>query len=179
MGQGITCSNLFTYCLNNPVLFLDRNGRSASLPPMIENGLNLPTSGGIPIEINGTTYYYAIDMQNGEIYEYWFDADGNLVWGRHHSTHNKPWKHKNPHDHKGGKDKNGNNTLVDGPQPVDENFRGPNQSNFQRNTNLNAGYVVAGAVVGVVVYQIAKWAIATILAPPTGGTSYAVAALTP
>ena len=146
---------------------------------MIENGLNLPVGGGIPVTIDGTTYYYAIDIQNGEVYEYWFDADGNLIWGRHHSDHNKPTKHENPHDHKGGKDKNGNNTLVGGPQPVDKNFHGPHQFSYQRETYQNAGYAAAGVVVGIALYQIAKWAIATIFAPATGGGSYAVAALAP
>jgi len=75
--------------------------------------------------------------------------------------------------------KKGNNTLVDGPQPVDEKFHGPDQLAYQRENDLNAGHVVAGVAVGVAVYQIAKWAIATILAPSTGGGSYAFAALTP
>ena len=178
-GQGIISNNMFAYCLNNPVLYLDKSGKSASLPPMIENGLNLPASGGIPVVIDGTTYYYAIDIQNGELYEYWFDVDGNLIWGRHHSDHNKPWKHKDPHDHKGGKDKEGNNTIVNGPQPVDEKFHGPDQLAYQRENDLNAGHVFAGVAVGVAVYQIAKWVIATILAPLTGGGSYAFAALAP
>lgn len=178
-GQGVLGNNTFAYCLNNPILFLDKNGNRASLPPLVEGGLNLPASGGIPVVINGNTYYYAIDIQHGELYEYWFDANGDLIWGRHHSTHRKPWKHTNPHDHKGGKDKNGNNTLVDGPQPVDENFHGPNQSSYRRESKLDAGHVIVGVVASVAVYQIAKWALATILAPPTGGVSYAVAALAP
>ena len=146
---------------------------------MIENGLNLPAKGGIPVIIDGTTYYYAIDIKNGELYEYWFDADGNLIWGRHHTAHKKPWKHDDPHDHKGGKDEKGNNTLVDGPQPVDEKFHGPNQLTHQRENDLNVGNVAASVAVGVVIYQIAKWTIVTLLAPVTGGGSYTVAVLTP
>jgi RHS repeat-associated protein len=178
-GQGVFGNNMFAYCLNNPVLYVDYGGSKASLPPMVENGLNLPASGGIPIEINGTTYYYAIDVQNGQLYEYWFDVDGNLVHGRHHSDHNKPWKHEDPHDHKGGKDKNGNNTLVGGPQPVDEKFHGPDKSVYEPYNKQTAEYVVTGVALGYAVYQVAKWAIATFLAPTTGGGSYAFAALMP
>ena len=178
-GQGLIGNNIFGYCLNNPVLYLDNSGNSASLPPMIENGLNLPAGGGIPVVIEGSIYYYAISVQNGQLYEYWFDINGNLAWGRHHTDHNKPWKHSDPHDHKGGKDKDGNNTLIDGPQPVNEKFQPPEQFASHREDSLNEGYIVAGIIAGVVVYQIAKWTIATVLAPATGGSSYAVAALAP
>ncbi len=178
-GQGLLSNNMFVYCLNNPVLYFDRNGEYPLLPPLIDNGLTLPPTGGIPVVIDGTTYYYAVDYQNGQLYEYWFDGEGNLIWGRHHSDHNKPWKHSDPHDHKGGKDKDGNNTLVNGPQPVDEKFHRPDQSSYKRETNLNTEYIAAGVVVSVIIYQVAKWTIATILAPTTGGCSFAVAALAP
>jgi len=170
---------MIVYCLNNPVLLFDKLGYSASLVPMIENGLNLPAGGGIPVVINGTTYYYAIDIQHGELYEYWFDAEGNLIWGRHNTDHNKPWKHTDPHDHKGGKDEKGNNTLVDGPQPVDNNFHKPEKITAKKESRIDAKEVVTGAAVTVVIYQIAKWALATIFAPATGGGSYAFAAVTP
>ena len=182
IGKGIIYNNIFAYCLNNPIKYLDASGDSASLPPMIENGLNLPSNGGLPVVINGITYYYAIEINNGELFEYWFDAEGNLIWGRHHSNHRTPWKHNNPHDHRGGKDKDGNNTLVGGPQPVDEKFHGPDQLSLQRQNNINEKtvYGVGGGLFAcVVVYQVAKWAIATIFAPATGGGSYVFAALTP
>ena len=160
-------------------MFYDSTGHISTPVPMITGGLNLPLTGGFPVEIGGITYYYAIDMQNGQLYEYWFDADGNLIWGRHHTDHNKPWKHTDPHDHQGGKDKNGNNTLVNGPQPVDNSFHAPEQSVSRSNDYDDIGYVVAGVAVGIVVYQVAKWALATFLAPVTGGGSYLFAGLTP
>ena len=171
---------MFAYCNNNPVIYYDACGSSTALPPMIENGLNLPASGGIPVEIDGTTYYYAIDIQNGELYEYWFDAEGNLIWGRHHSTHKQPWKHDNPHDHQGGKDKNGNNTLVGGPQKPNDKFQPPEQCS-QANINCSKALddIAIGTAIGIVAYQIAKWAIATLLAPATGGGSYVAAGLAP
>ena len=164
-------------------MYLDSSGRSIVLPPVIQNGLNLPAGGGLPVVIDGNTYYYAIDIRNGELYEYWFDGNGNLVWGRHHSNHNKPWAHEKPHDHKGGKDKDGNNTLVGGPQSVDEKFQPPPKQNNDhlQYKAVNNDYieVAMGVAVGVVVYQAIKWAVATVLAPTTGCASFAVAALAP
>ncbi len=175
--------SLFVYVSNNPILYLDSSGRSITLPPVIQNGLNLPAGGGLPVAIDGTNYYYAIDIHNGELYEYWFDVNGNLVWGRHHSFHNKPWAHKNPHDHKGGKDKEGNNTLVGGPQPVDEKFQPPPKQNnnltIKKEVNNDHMKVAIGIAIGVVVYQAIKWTAATVLAPATGCASLAIAALAP
>ena len=59
-----------------------------------------------------------------------------MIWGRHHSTHKQPWKHDNPHDHQGGKDKNGNNTLVGGPQKPNDKFQPPEQCS-QANINCS------------------------------------------
>lgn len=170
---------MFAYCNNNSVMYHDNEGNSAELPPIITKGLNLPASGGIPVEINGPIYYYAIKFDHGQLYEYWFDADGNLIWGRHHSDHNKPWKHDNPHDHQGGKDEKGNNTLVNGPQPVDEKYHAPKQNSSLTKSNETTKNIATGIVVGVVVYQVAKWALATISAPVTGGASYYVASVMP
>ena len=41
------------------------------------------------------------------------------------------------------------------------------------------GYAAVGLVVGYGVYQVAKWAIATFLAPVSGGSSFAIVALIP
>ena len=164
---------MYAYCLNNPILYRDETGHSAALPPMVENGLNLPSSGGWPVEIDGTIYYYATDIQNGQLYEYWFDVDGNLVWARHHSDHKQPHKHEDPHDHKGGKGKGGKNTLVGGPQEVNEKFQPPKRFSYADNPNDNTlDSVKSGVVTGIIVYHVAKWVAATLLAPLTGGGSY-------
>ena len=170
---------MFSYCNNNPVIYWDAEGTFPAEIPMIENGLNLPHSGGMPITIDGTTYYYAIDIQHGELYEYWFDGNGNLVWARHHSNHNKPWAHDDPHDHKGGKDKDGNNTLVTGPLPKNDHFKGPKEIENLISFEDKATSVVTVAAATVVIYQVAKWVLASLLAPPSGGTSYAFALLLP
>ena len=180
-GSELLSNNMFAYCLNNPVLYWDNYGYHAELPPLVENGLNLPPSGGIPVVIDGVTYYYAVSYNSsGELYEYWFNANGDLVWARHHSNHRTPWKHDDPHDHKGGKDKNGKNTLDGGPQPIDDRYKTPDQlSNRQSHSNEALGYALAGVVAGVAIYQITKWTIATIFAPITGGGSFFAAALAP
>ena len=127
-GQGLLGYNMFAYCLNNPVKYVDVTGYSAVEPPMIENGLNLPASGGWPVVIDGELYYYAVKYNgSGELYEYWFNSNGDLVHVRHHSTHGHPKEHDNPHDHTGKKDKNGNNTENKKPEDVDETFQSPKQ----------------------------------------------------
>ena len=168
---------MFAYCLNNPVVYLDVTGCSVTTPPMITGGLNLPTGGGIPIVIDGQSYQYAISYNsNGELYEYWFDTDGNLVWIRHNSDHRTPWKHKNPHDHEGGKDNNGNNTLKSGPLPVDEKFKTPNDTSRSNETSA-FGELAGWALLGYGLYKLGKFAFATAIATPTGGLSYVWAAV--
>lgn len=119
---------MFAYCLNNPIVYVDSSGYRVTAVPFIENGLNLPAEGGIPVSIDGVTYYYAIYYnRGGELYEYWFDCDGNLIHVRHHSTHGNSGIHDDPHDHTGYRDDKGNNTHTKGPEPVDDNFKSPNQ----------------------------------------------------
>ena len=171
---------MFAYCLNNPVLYLDRLGTSAVVPPLIENGLNLPQSGGIPVVINGTTYYYAVSYNSsGELYEYWFDANGDLAHVRHHSTHGNEEHHENPHDHEGTKGKKGKNSIKKERLPVDDNFNSPLESTVPQKDYSKEimGNVTVGIVVGVAVYQLIKWGVATACAPATGGASYVIAAL--
>ena len=161
-------------------MYIDSEGTIPENPPFIANGLNLPVDGGIPIEINGTIYYYAISYNSqGELYEYWFDVDGNLVHVRHHSTHGNAAEHSNPHDHDGKKDKNGNNTIDHKRLPVDDNFKSPDLMHNPQLDYETVGAVATGIIIGYAAYQIAKWAVATFLAPVTGGTSYIIAGATP
>ena len=53
-GQGIVGFNMFAYCVNNPISYRDILGARPVLLPHIVNGLNLPPSGGVPVNINGT-----------------------------------------------------------------------------------------------------------------------------
>lgn len=178
--SNLTSYNLFVYCKNNPVLYLDELGTSAMIPPLVENGLNLPVSGGLPVVINGTTYYYAVNYNSsGELYEYWFDSNGNLVRARHHSTHGNEKEHENPHDHEGTKGRNDKNSIKKKRLPVDDNFKSPLESaDVQKNDNAEIiGNAAAGIIIGVAVYQIVKWSVASVLAAATGGASYLIASM--
>ena len=102
------------------------------MPPMIENGLNLPASGGWPVVIDGELYYYAVKYNGrGDLYEYWFNSNGDLVRVRHHSQHSDSGIHKNPHDHKGYRDEDGSNTESKKSEEVDERFQAPKQSSLE------------------------------------------------
>lgn len=174
----VSSFNLFSYCKNNPTLYLDKLGTNPVVPPMVENGLNLPPQGGIPVVVNGVTYYYAIGYSpSDELYEYWFDSQGNLIRARHHSTHGNEKEHKSPHDHEGTKGKKGKNSIKKERLPVDEKFKSPQESlEIQKSTASEIfNKATAGIIIGFVSYQIVKWGIAYALAPWSGGTSLMIA----
>lgn len=98
----------------------------------------------------------------GELYEYWYDAEDSLASVRHHSSHSNSKRHVNPYGHEGGKDDKGNNTESKKSYPVDPEFAPPSYDNQNNNK-----------------YEICKWGVAAFLAPCTGGGSFAVAILTP
>ena len=57
---------------------------------------NKPTDArfiGEPGEVKQTV------MKNGVIYETKIGEDGRAIMERHHTDHNQPWAHSNPHDH--------------------------------------------------------------------------------
>ena len=172
---------MFTYCHNNPVKHYDPTGCYTITVPILTRGLNLPSGQGIPVELNGTTYYYySIVNRGGYLYEYWYDANGNLIWIRHHTDHNAPWAHTNPHDHKGSKDDNGYNTEETKPLPPNDDFQSPQKmESILPEISVGLGYVTAGVAIGFLVYQAVKWGGATLLAPVSGGTSYVIAAILP
>ena len=175
-GQGFLGYNMFAYCNNNPISFLDAGGNK-----MVSRlGLDLPPGEGVEIIIDGETfYYYSETNTTGELYEYWYDSNGNLKWVRHHSNHGNPKKHNNPHDHTGTKDNNGENKPGP-PTDVNPKFTAPKRDNQSGHNNKDS---VAGALgfasAGFCVYVAVKWIVAALLAAPTGGGSLAVAGATP
>ena len=98
------------------------------------------------------------------------------IWYGFDTTVTTPWKHKNPHDHEGGKDNNGNNTLKSGPLPVDEKFKTPNDTSRSNETSA-FGELAGWALLGYGLYKLGKFAFATAIATPTGGLSYVWAAV--
>lgn len=131
--------------------------------------------------INGEAYYYySVVQRGGYTYEYWYDSGGNLIHIRHNTDHNQPWAHEDPHDHKGGKDKDGHNTIIKKPLKKDDNYKSPKEfSGFPSSTSKSITGVATGAAVTYAIYQIIKWSAATIFAPSSGGLSYATAGLLP
>ncbi|MBE6946167.1 MAG: RHS repeat-associated core domain-containing protein [Ruminococcaceae bacterium] len=191
-GQGFLGCNMFAYCNNNPVSRVDYSGYDScshdnlhanELPIVfLGGGLNLPEGAGTLVEVAGELYYYWSTYYKGQLYEYWYNMNRELVWGRHHSDHSTPWYHSNPHDHIGAKDKKGNNTIVGGPQPVNSDFKSHVESNLGNNnfTSDNAtNDALVVILVGVAAYEVAKWGVAVFLTPLTGGASLAVAGAMP
>lgn len=164
-------------------MYADSSGTQADGVVCKLSGLNLPSDGSASsVTIDGQLYYYVTRYNGaGDLYEYWYDADGNLIWARHHSDHKNPKLHKNPHDHEGTKDKKGNNTISKKAQEENEKFHSPQNSVTVRQPSTEEIIEVAaiGVCIGFCVYQATKWLTATLLAPVTGGTSYVVALVTP
>ena len=80
-GQGILGSNMFAYCGNNPIMYADSSGTQADGVVCKLSGLNLPSDGSASsVTIDGQLYYYVTRYNGaGDLYEYWYDADGNLI----------------------------------------------------------------------------------------------------
>ena len=179
-GQGTLGYNMYAYCLSNPVRYVDYCGRFSGSPPVIGPGLTLPEGGGWEINIDGTVYYYTVSYNgNGELYEYWFDANGDLVWIRHHSTHGNGKHHEDPHDHRGGKDKDGKNTIGK-KEKRDDKFRPPEQ--FAGAPQGATSIWLKSIGVGIALfatYEIVKWGTAAAFAPITGGISFVIAGAAP
>lgn len=172
---------MYIYCSNNPVLFMDPSGTYSVSVPILSKGLNLPAGKGTPVMIGGEAYYYySVVQRGGYTYEYWYDATGNLVHARHNTDHGQPKYHEDPHDHKGGKDKNGHNTIEKKPLKKDDHFIPPKELGQAMPSNgENVADIVAGASAAYIIYQVIKWVGATLLAPETGGFSYVGAGALP
>ena len=162
---------LYVYCGNNPVKFKDINGLEVEevtkdAPPTENDGYVAPKGGPV----------WGKD-KNGN--KGWVDKNGN-VWvpvpdgspqahGGGHWDVNRPDGKGYVNRYPGGKTRPGS-----GKEP---NF--PTIKNS--NSNLAKNAVGAAAVVGngYLIYLGAKWFVATLLAPVTGGGSYIFAAATP
>ena len=111
-------------------------------------------------------------------FRYWVDSNGKVRWSRHHTNHGNSKTHPVvPHDHEWYDDDDGNNTENPKWQPPNSGFQAPGSDN-DKSTKIVAG--VAGTVaVGYVIYVGAKWIIAALAAPATGGGSLIIAGVTP
>ena len=195
-GQGLIGTNMFAYCGNNPICRYDPTGRSflaaigigllvtgivtlctssnAETPSTIEVPdwdcnivFNEPTVG----EPNSKREWY--DDKGNLTKERWYGPDGRVTKDRHHTDHGHPKQHPNvPHDHDWGLNEDGN--WAPGPGY-------PTPQEATAHAQIAAGLAGAGAatLVGYGIYLGVKWALAAILAAPTGGGSLVVAGVTP
>ena len=84
-----------------------------------------------------------------------------------------------PHDHSWEDDEDGHNKPGP-PLPPNPQFKAPNtDSTSGTGIKKIVGGIAGTATVGVVVYLGAKWAVAAIFAPSTGGGSLIVASAIP
>ena len=165
--------NMFTYCNNNPVNMVDPSG---TMPKFLPEYLEEFTE-WVETAV-GTLLYVTEVNKKGYLFEYWVDNNGKVRWSRHHTNHGNGKKHPLvPHDHEWYDDDDGNNTEDPKWQPPNPGFQAPGSDND------NSTKMVAGAVgtiaMGYVIYAGAKWIIAALAAPATGGGSLIVAGVTP
>ena len=191
---------MFAYCNNNAVLYNDKTGERINGPSfeLVNDGggssgktqdretkIQRTSTYGCEDWIASAANWSTYDTQftkKGEMFENWYDEDGNKIWSRHHSDHGNPKWHKNPHDHEWKVKEDGNREPGD-PLPPNPNFKSPTETNVNRENGLSsvekAGIAVGGIAIGYFIYEGVKWTIAAIATPATGGASLVVALATP
>ena len=187
----IGAHNVYAYCRNQCINCADKSGAFVFV---ITNGLQdalLATEqrideiddasncdcvraiviGGV-IPMTGTPNGYASGYNSsGELYEGWYDSDGNIIRMRHHSNHKNPKTHpKNPHDHRGKKDDNGRPTIDHRAEDPDPNFKAPESDESSDSAEMVLSGV--GAIgIAYVIYRGIKLIAGILAAPATGGAS--------
>jgi len=187
-GQGFTGYNMFAYCLNNPVNWIDIYGEK---PTFLQEILNQFTE-WVMTPLGLLRYVYIIN-RGGFKSEYWVDSDGYAQWSRHHTNHGHPKGHPVvPHDHKWYDDDDGNHKEDSKWQNPDQRFQPPksvqqtpnnesddNKTNFYGEANKMVVGTVGTVAVGYLFYVGVKWIIATAMVPATCGGSLIIAGVTP
>ena len=172
-GQGFLGHNMFVYCSNNSVNMIDPTG---TMPKFLPEFLK-EFSEWVETAL-GTLLYVPIVDKKGYLLEYWVDSNGKVRWSRHHTNHGNSKRHPVvPHDHEWYDDDDGNNTEDSNWQPPNSGFQAPNSGN-DNSTKMVTG-TVGTVAIGYVIYVGAKWIIAALTAPATGGGSLIVAGATP
>lgn len=118
-GSDLTGMNLFAYCGNNPVSRIDNTGRDwvfagkryfyngtmadfhraeQGLPPL-EYEAAIYADIAARISPWGNPNTHVDDYSDGYHKERWYGPDGRAIKDRHHTDHNNPKHHTNPHDH--------------------------------------------------------------------------------
>jgi len=166
-------SNLYRYVLNNPLGAWDPTGLNPTLP----KGWPQPPGW------NGGRWWEARGKDK------LIDPDGNSWhWHPEDETHNEHWDKEDKRGKKRRMSKDGKRDLGDEafkpkPKPQEEGEQAPEKAEGDGNTRKRvaegARDAAIGVGAGVVLWEIAKWTVAALAAPETGGASLAVAAATP
>ena len=183
----ISSHNIFAYCRNQPINCIDSNGTfvfvlTTGLEDIIlfsdydtqydqnnskrNTAYEIITGAVIPMQgpPNG---YLSGHNGHGDLYESWYDSDGNVERVRHHSNHGNEKRHpKNPHDHKGIKDKNGKPTLSPEAEDPDPDYKSP-----ESDVATNASNALSGVLAAYLLYKGIRLIGGLIAVPATGGAS--------
>jgi RHS repeat-associated core domain len=104
---GMVGNNLFAYCNNNPVTMVDYDGSRMLVEPGIETpdeqvmAAKYTTHGSTAVASLspwGKPNTHVDDYSDGYHKERWYGEDGRAVKDRHHTDHNNPKHHPDPHD---------------------------------------------------------------------------------
>ena len=170
-------NNLYIYCISNPIQYKDPSGKNKTID--LGSGWSYRIDNGQ----NGQQHIH-VDGPNGQSYSR--NADGT----KHDGSEDTPpkWVRKKIDEKLGKKgpwkwdvgDSNNNNRNSN-------NSSNTNSDNKSSSKNISNNSKVSKAVskgVGIglglyTAYQFCKWAIATMAAPYTGGSSYVIAGAMP
>ena len=183
----ISTHNLFAYCRNQPINCLDHNGmfvlimtvglENATVSTKFDAAVSANDSDcdclhkivmGAVIPMKGPSNGYLTGKNgHGDLYEGWYDSEGNLERTRHHSNHGNEKTHpRNPHDHKIKKDKDGHLTLDPDAEDPNPDYQAP-----ETEISTNFANALVGSLVVYGLYRGIKAIIGIAAAPSTGGLS--------
>ena len=171
LANRLLSHNAMVYCENRPIRYKDQSGamiiitNAEILTENLRDYTEIDVSedededayyliiGGLFPTMNGPANGYLFGYDgNGSLHEAWYDANGDLIRTRHHTTHAMPNLHKNPHDHEwedGEKDGKRIRKPKKGSKEVDKRFKAPSDAD-------NSSIYWLGAY--ALLYIIAFWA---------------------
>lgn len=158
-GQGLLGNNMFAYCLNNPVFYVDLSGESVLVAigiGLIFTGLLfIPSSSSQTVAENNTAYSSGDVPYKGTPGSHVISPDGTKerIYGenglpakdRHHTNHGNPKEHPDvPHDHDWGYNEQGKwepgpgYKSPDGPLTLSDDIAQPE---FSFNFSISSLYI--------------------------------------
>ncbi len=159
---------IFTIGLEDAVLSSDEDATEdmndcSCIEDIIVGGV-IPVTGGPP---NG---YLSGKNGHGDLYEGWYDSDGNIERARHHSTHGNDKHHENPHDHEGSKDEKGRPSLNPKSVSPDPKYKTPEEESNGEEGAVSDALIAAGGIAGAIyiLYRASKVVVGALVGGPVG-----------